>query len=136
MERNCIMKLTKQTLYKLIQEALTSEQINKLADLFLSQQMKNIRQAAELADDIYNDEIDNFWYQENKIFGQFRVSINFFKDAVELYSAIKERYSGVSDERITVEFHDNLDDVKEGYSPQGSLRIIFSDQFNEKWYEQ
>ena len=130
------MKLTKQTLYKLIQEALTSEQINKLADLFLSQQMKNIRQAAELADDIYNDEIDNFWYQENKIFGQFRVSINFFKDAVELYSAIKERYSGVSDERITVEFHDNLDDVKEGYSPQGSLRIIFSDQFNEKWYEQ
>lgn len=135
MDGTKLMKLTKQKLHKLIQEVLTGEQVAKLANLFLSQQMKNIRQAAELADAIYNNEIDNFWYQENKIFGQFRVSINFFKDAVELYSAIKERYSGVSDERITVEFNDNLDDVKEGYSPQGSLTIIFSDQFNEQWYE-
>ena len=131
------MKLTKQKLHKLIQEVLTGEQVAKLADLFLSQQMKNIRQAAELADNIYNDEIDNFWYQENRIFGQFRVSINFFKEVVELYRAIKERYSGVPiDERITIELHDNLDDVKEGYNPQGSLTIIFSDVFNEKWYEQ
>ena len=135
MDGTKLMKLTKQKLHKLIQEVLTGEQVAKLANLFLSQQMKNIRQAAELADAIYNNEIDNFWYQENKIFGQFRVSINFFKDAVELYSAIKERYSEVSDERITVEFNDNLDDVKEGYSPQGSLTIIFSDQFNEQWYE-
>ena len=129
------MKLTTKKLYKLIQEALTNEQINRLADLFLSQQMDRVRQGESVADAIYNDEIDNFWYQENRIFGQFRVSINFFKDAVELYSAIKERYSGTSDERITVEFHDNLDDVKEGYSPQGSLTINFSDQFNEQWYE-
>ena len=129
------MILTKEKLFNLIQEALNQNGLNKLADLFLSQQMKNIRQAAELADDIYNDEIDNFWYQENKIFGHFRVSINFFKEAIELYNAIKERYSGVSDERVTVKFHDNLNDVQEGYSPQGSLTIIFSDMFNEKWYE-
>jgi len=129
------MKLTTKKLYQLIQETLTNEQVNKLADLFLSQELDLIRQGESVADAVYNDEIDNFWYQENKIFGQFRVSINFFKDAVELYNAIKERYYGVSDERITLEFHDNLDDVKEGYSPQGSLTINFSDQFNEKWYE-
>ena len=129
------MKLTTKKLYKLIQEALTNKQINKLADLFLSQQIDRIRQGESIADAVYNDKIDNFWYQENKIFGQFRVSVNFFRHAVELYSAIKEKYSGVSDERVTVEFNDNLDDVKEGYSPQGSLTIIFSDQFNEKWYE-
>ena len=130
------MKLTKQKLENLIQEALSQNNLNKLADLFLSGQMEDIRQAGELADTIYNDEIDNFWYEENKTFGKFRVSIRFFKDAMELYNAIKERYSGAPiDERITIELHDNLDDVKEGYNPQGSLTIIFSDVFNEKWYE-
>jgi len=143
------MKLTKQTLYNLIQEALSQNGLNKFADLFLSQQMKNIRQASELADDIYNDESDDFWYEENKMFGTFRVSIRFFRNAMELYNTIKERHSRAplhfhpnqppkysSDERITIELHDNLDDVKEGFSPQGSLTIIFSDVFNEKWYEQ
>jgi len=130
------MKLTKQKLENLIQEALSQNNLNKLADLFLSGQMEDIRQAGELADSVYNDEVDNFWYEENSGRWSLRVSITFFKDATELYNAIKERYSGAPiDERITIELHDNLDDVKEGYSPQGSLTIIFSDVFNEKWYE-
>ena len=130
------MKLSKQKLYNLIQEALSQNNLNKLADLFLSGQMEDIRQAGELADTIYNDEIDNFWYEENSGRWRLRVSIRFFKDAMELYNAIKEKYSGAPiDERITIELHDNLDDVKEGYNPQGSLTIIFSDVFNEKWYE-
>ena len=130
------MKLTKQKLENLIQEALSQNNLNKLADLFLSGQMEDIRQAGDLADSVYNDEIDNFWYEENSGRWKLRVSIRFFKDAMELYSTIKERYSGAPiDERITIELHDNLDDVKEGYNPQGSLTIIFSDVFNEKWYE-
>ena len=130
------MKLTKQKLENLIQEALSQNNLNKLADLFLSGQMEDIRQAGDLADSVYNDEIDNFWYEENSGRWRLRVSIRFFKDAMELYNAIKERYSGAPiDERITIELHDNLDDVKEGYNPQGSLTIIFSDVFNEKWYE-
>ena len=130
------MKLTKQKLENLIQEALSQNNLNKLADLFLSGQMEDIRQAGDLADSVYNDEIDNFWYEENSGRWRLRVSIRFFKDAMELYSTIKERYSGTPiDERITIELHDNLDDVKEGYNPQGSLTMIFSDVFNEKWYE-
>ena len=130
------MKLTKQKLENLIQEALSQNNLNKLAGLFLSGQMEDIRQAGDLADSVYNDEIDNFWYEENSGRWRLRVSIRFFKDAMELYNAIKERYSGTPiDERITIELHDNLDDVKEGYNPQGSLTIIFSDVFNEKWYE-
>ena len=130
------MKLTKQKLENLIQEALSQNNLNKLAGLFLSGQMEDIRQAGDLADSVYNDEIDNFWYEENSGRWRLRVSIRFFKDAMELYNAIKERYSGTPiDERITIELHDNLDDVKEGYSPQGSLTMIFSDVFNEKWYE-
>ena len=136
MDGNRIMKLTKQKLENLIQEALSQNNLNKLAGLFLSGQMEDIRQAGDLADSVYNDEIDNFWYEENSGRWRLRVSIRFFKDAMELYNAIKERYSGAPiDERITIELHDNLDDVKEGYNPQGSLTIIFSDVFNEKWYE-